>query len=45
MAAERLDQRARFFRSMKVDHVDIWTDKPFSDELVRFFAMRRRKMR
>jgi uncharacterized protein (DUF58 family) len=45
MAAERLDQRSRFFRSMKVDQVDIWTDKPFSDELVRFFAMRKRKMR
>jgi uncharacterized protein (DUF58 family) len=45
MAALRLDGRARFFRSMNVDHVDIWTDKPFSDELVRFFAMRKRKMR
>jgi uncharacterized protein (DUF58 family) len=45
MAARRLDGRARFFRSMNVDHVDIWTDRPFSDELVRFFAMRKRKMR
>jgi uncharacterized protein (DUF58 family) len=44
-ATRRLDQREKFFRSMNVDHIDIWTDVPFSDELVRFFAMRKRKMR
>ncbi len=44
-AAFRLEARKRFFRSHEVDHIDIWTHIPFSDELVKFFAMRRKKNR
>ena len=41
----RLQDRERFFRSMGVDYVDISTDQPYSDALVRFFLMRRKRMR
>ncbi|MBF0570205.1 MAG: DUF58 domain-containing protein [Candidatus Omnitrophica bacterium] len=44
-AALRLEARSRLFRSMGLDHIDIWTDVPFADELVKFFAMRRRRAR
>ncbi|NLE65680.1 MAG: DUF58 domain-containing protein [Elusimicrobia bacterium] len=44
-ARERLALRARTFRAVGMDHIDAWTDRSFSDELVRFFAMRRRRMR
>lgn len=44
-AAERLAARDRFFRSMDVDHMDISTDEPYADSLVRFFTRRRKRMR
>jgi uncharacterized protein (DUF58 family) len=44
-AASRMQNRKRLFRSQNVDHIDIWTSVPFSDELVKFFAMRRRRNR
>lgn len=42
-AVKRTEGRDRLFRSLGVDHIDVWTHVPFSDELVRFFAMRRRR--
>lgn len=42
-AIVRRAARERMFRSMKVDHVEIWTHEPFADKLARFFDMRRRK--
>ncbi|MBF0123029.1 MAG: DUF58 domain-containing protein [Candidatus Omnitrophica bacterium] len=44
-ATRRMDTRQRLFRSQNVDHIDIWTSVPFPDELVKFFAMRRRRNR
>ncbi len=44
-AQERLAVRDRLFRSMEVDHIDISTDVPYADSLVRFFARRRKRMR
>ena len=41
----RLQNRERFFRSLGVDYVNISTDQPYSDALVRFFLMRRKRMR
>lgn len=44
-ARARLETRKRLFRSHNVDHIDVWTNVPFSDELVKFFAMRRSRNR
>ena len=44
-AITRFEARQRLFRSVNVDHIDVWTDRPFSDELVKFFAMRRKRAR
>ena len=43
-AQRKLVERNRFFSSIGVDHVDIATDKPYVQELVKFF-LRRRKQR
>jgi uncharacterized protein (DUF58 family) len=44
-AQARLAARDRLFRSMDVDHIDISTDIPYADSLVKFFARRRKRMR
>ncbi|MBF0620277.1 MAG: DUF58 domain-containing protein [Candidatus Omnitrophica bacterium] len=41
----RLQGRERLFRSVGVDHIDVWTDVPYAKSLVYFFAKRRKKMR
>ena len=41
----RLAARDRLFRSMDVDHIDISTDVPYADSLIRFFSKRRKRMR
>ena len=42
-AKERLSHRERLFRSIGMDFVDIITDRPYADELVKFFLRRRRR--
>jgi uncharacterized protein (DUF58 family) len=37
--------RSRLFRSMNVDSVNIMTDRPYVDPLVKFFRMRAKRMR
>ncbi len=44
-AGERLKERTRLFLSAGMDHIDISTDVPFADELVKFFMKRRRRFR
>ncbi len=44
-ATARISGRDRNFRSMDVDHIDISTDIPYADSLVKFFARRRKRMR
>ena len=44
-AEQRLAARDKMFRSMDVDHIDISTDVPYADSLVRFFTKRRKRMR
>lgn len=41
----RLQNRERFFRTIGVDYVDISTDQPYSGALVKFFLMRRKRIR
>lgn len=43
-ALERLKMRDRLFRSIGVDHIDVSTDLPYSDALIRFFVKRRKRV-
>ncbi len=43
-SARKIDERARLFGTIGVDHIDIRTDKPYIDEMVKFFKMRRRRI-
>lgn len=43
-AIARQQTRQRLFRRVGMDYVDVWTDKPYSNELVKFFARRRKRM-
>jgi uncharacterized protein (DUF58 family) len=42
---ERFKKRKELFRSTGVDHVDIFTDLPYADELIKFFKLRERRFR
>jgi uncharacterized protein (DUF58 family) len=43
-SARKIEDRARMFGSIGVDHIDIRTDRPYIDELVKFFKMRKRRI-
>ena len=38
------DERKKLFRSINVDHIDIRTDIPYTQELYKFFRMRERRV-
>lgn len=38
------EERKRAFGSIGVDHIDIRTDKPYIEEMIKFFKMRRRRL-
>lgn len=40
---ERLKRRERLFRSVGMDYIDISTDVPYADAIVKFFLKRRRR--
>lgn len=42
---KRLEERKRLFRSINIDSIDIRTDIPYAETLLRFFKMRERKRR
>ncbi len=42
---KKLEERKRLFRSINVDSIDIHTDVPYAETLLRFFKMRERKRR
>jgi uncharacterized protein (DUF58 family) len=44
-AVTRVQKRSRLFRSLNMDHIDVSTEGSFADHLVRFFAMRRKRVR
>lgn len=39
-----IESRRRLFNSVSVDHIDIFTDKPYIEEFIRFFSMRKKRM-
>ncbi len=43
-ASRKIDERARLFGTIGVDHIDIRTDKPYIDEMVKFFKIRKRRI-
>lgn len=42
---ERLKRREKLFRSVSTDHIDISTDVPYTDAIIKFFLKRRRRQR
>ncbi len=44
-AQEAAEERYRLFRRTRVDHVDVRTDQPYAEPLIRFFRMRARRFR
>lgn len=45
MALKRLKARDQLFESLGMDHIDISTDRPYADEMIKFFLKRRKKFR
>lgn len=43
-ARRMMETRSHLFGSINMDHIDIRTDKPYIEELVKFFRMRKRRM-
>lgn len=41
---EMREERTRLFGSVGVDHIDISTDKPYVEEFIKFFRMRKRRI-
>lgn len=42
-SAEKIADRTRTFGSIGVDHIDIRTDKPYIEEMIKFFRMRKHR--
>ncbi len=43
-SSRKIEDRIKMFGSIGVDHIDIRTDRPYLDELIKFFKMRRRRI-
>lgn len=43
-SAQMHDERSKLFGSVGVDHIDISTDKPYLNEFIKFFRMRKRRI-
>ena len=43
IAAEKTQQKSRILRSANVDTIDVFTDKPYIEPLLKFFRMRERR--
>ncbi len=44
-SSEDVQNRLKLFKSMSVDHIDIRTDQPYIEPLIRFFRMRAKRFR
>ncbi|NQT90430.1 MAG: DUF58 domain-containing protein [Candidatus Omnitrophica bacterium] len=42
---QRLNQQQRFFNSIGIDNIDVYTDTPYIDSLIKFFKVRERRQR
>lgn len=43
-SAELLAQRSKLFNSVNMDHIDVSTDRPYIEEFIKFFRMRRQRL-
>ena len=43
-SAAKMEERTRMFGSIGVDHIDISTDRPYIDALIKFFKMRKMRI-
>jgi uncharacterized protein (DUF58 family) len=43
-AQTMMEERVKLFNSVDVDHIDIRTDRPYTDELIKFFRMRKKRI-
>ena len=43
-ARKLAEERRKMFSSTNVDHIDIRTDKPYIEELIKFFRMRKQRI-
>ena len=43
-ASKMIEERSRLFGSIGMDHIQIRTDKPYIEELIKFFKMRKKRM-
>jgi len=43
-AMKMFDERRRMFRLINIDHIDIRTDRPYSQEMYKFFRMREKRI-
>lgn len=44
-SSDDIQKRLKLFKSMSVDHIDIRTDQPYIEPLIRFFRMRAKRFR
>ncbi len=44
-SSQDIQSRNKFFKSINVDHIDIQTDKPYVEPLIKFFRMRAKRFR
>lgn len=45
LARQKKEDRQKFFRSIKLDFIDLSTDQAYVDELIKFFRMRAKRIR
>ncbi len=45
LSSEQIQSRKKLFQSIDVDHIDIRTDQPYIEPLMRFFRMRAKRFR
>jgi len=43
-SSRMLEDRRHLFTSVSIDHIDIRTDKPYIEEFIKFFKMRKKRM-
>jgi uncharacterized protein (DUF58 family) len=43
-AKQMLEERVKLFGSVGVDHIDVSTNRPYVEEFIKFFKMRKRRM-
>lgn len=43
-ARNLVEERARLFGSISMDHIDVRTDRPYVEELIKFFRMRKKRL-